>query len=649
MRRTGVCVCGLSQRLLLVIGAFWLLSWMACAQSVSELLPAQFQQINSLAEITDDGYYLIGTDYEVRADGKWNKGFCLLTAQQGPSTLRGVEAAYPAPALLEETEPIRLWQFKKSAKGYKLYSPAAGKEVGLKQSTSSALQLENSSKTEWNLSEEDGGTFLLTALPQGDRALGLNWNPKGLIYFGAYKVNDTYPIHLRIYRKQKNFVDIPGNAKLPDNEARVALAGGQSLAVWREGRLQCVPAAPYVLQDASLAAETDAPQWICRHVEDGKFCLEAVNGHDLGEMLSDGTVPNLWEIINGYVATVDAPKRYMCYNQQTGFTLLPEEEVVAGAAEAAVLLPMGESPDSICLEGGVKILSGSWSANALAAVDWTGISELDLTGILLPAAPQAFSSRPEGNALTVVAGKSEDFVPASWSHVIKTEPEGDCCWLTETVLCDRSDWMTPRTIKVPAGMLTYHRDAFADGKWETLVLPFAAAVPKDFVAEVWNGEVRENGALLFEPTERVQPHRPMLIRYVGARTEGTVAFEVTAEEGMMEPQSAWRDRFSGTYRNFEVAAGESIYLLNAAGDVFVRASAGSHLSAFRAYLKMDAGSRVAVLHGNTVSKIEDVVLENGKVSCYSPDGRLLYRNLNAQQLRLLPRGLYIIGGRKYLK
>ena len=621
------------------------------AQPSSEELPAKFRQVSSLDEFVADGSYLVGAEYVVNANGQQNKGFCLLTNVNGSSTLQGVEVSRFSGSILEISDSRCIWKLQKEGSAYVLYSPSVQQGVALKKKSSTSLVMSAYDWEKWQLADVGDGMFILKSQTDNSRALGLNWYDVSKIYFGVYKTTGNNPTRLRIYKQLVNAVDLPGKAEMPADGSRVALMVKNQALVSNAETVNFKDVASYVLEDNTLAVASDFKSWICHREEPGAFRLTDDDGNGLETIIEQLPGQATWKVDNGYVVTTEIPERYLVQTENGSLDLMTKEEVIETNPDFGLFVSVGATPEFSIDEKGVKVLTGSWSARQLADVDWKDVQILDLTHLSLPKATVCFSQRPENNnAIVYVSADTKVSYLNTWNNVISCLADGTGKWKGQSVLVDRKSWYVDRDIKVGNGQLVYHRQAYADGKWETMILPFEASLPADF--ELAKLERRnENGDLIFKKVKDVVPNEPMLVRYVGTAADSKVNLSLSSKEGWLNPYQPSVVSFSGTYMPLNVTAEHNgIYLLNANGDTFVRAAAGSYLAPFRAaFFENTNRSIVRLAFEDELTGILQLKSDWIGKPCYTIDGQLVTKYLQTADLQRLPKGAYIIGGKKYLK
>lgn len=622
------------------------------AQPSSDPQNLKFRPVSCLDEITAEGAYLVGAEYEVNANGLQNTGFCLLTNLKGSSTLLGREVPNFSNSILEVADDCCIWNLRQDGGAYSLYSPGMQQGIALKKKSSTSLVMSAGDWEKWQLSAVGDGLFVLQSQTDPSRALGLNWYSSDKIYFGVYKTTGNNPTQLRIYKQIVSAVDLPGEAVMPADGNRVALVVNHQALVSSATGADWADIAPYILENNTLAGESNVKSWICHQRDNGAFNLTDADGKGLETVVEQLPAQMAWKVDNGHFVTTEKPARYLVQTANGGLCLMSRDEAEEKNPAFPLFIPFGEAPRFTLSEQGVKVLTGGWNVQQLADVDWSGVQILDLTNLSLPKSAVRFSRRPE-NSNNVVYVAASTTVPywSRWKNVVTCSPDGKGEWSSQSLLVDREAWYVDRDIKVGNRQLSYQRQAHGDGKWETIMVPFSAALPADF--ELAKLDRRgENGDLIFKKVKSIEANEPMLIRYNGAVTDGKVNLELFSKEGWLTPYHPSATSLSGTYFPVNVTAEHSgIYLLNASGDTFLRAAAGSYLAPFRAAFFEDTHRSTVRLTfvDDEAAGLTPSANEYMGHCCYTIDGLLVTKNLQVDDWHRLPKGAYIIGGKKYLK
>ena len=622
------------------------------AQTASEENVQRFKMVMHLDEISKDGSFLLGAEYDINAFNQQNKGFCLLTNKGGKSTLQGVESVYPIAQVIEVVGEDCIWQLRKEGEEVEVYSPSVKMGVAPKKNSSSSLVLDANDCVRWKLDEVETGVFMLHSLQDETRALGLNWYGKYKIYFGLYKTTGSNPTRLRIYQKTTNSFDMPGHAVKPADGAHVAIYSGGQLLSLSGSAIGFEEATPYLLENGEVLPCSESVTWKCQYVGRDTFSLEDAEGSGLEKILEELSPDAEWKVENGYVLTNETLPRFLVCVEGGRLALMAKEDLVENKVFPVLLQPVADAPKSETSASGVRTLTGGWSAKQLSEMDWSNMTALDLTKLKLPLSAVEFVTRPEkSNAVVFVSADTKVTYISDWKNVVTSDTEGKNVWKQAAPVHDRNTWFIDRDVQLEGGLLTYQREAYADGNWETLILPFDAAVPANF--EVGKFESYDGGDILYvEKTKDVVANEPMLVRYVGKVSSDRVQLVLKNKEGWLKPYIPSVTGPVGTYSPINVTSDNcGIYLLNAKGDTFVRATAGSYLAPFRvAFCPGETAKSVRVVFEDSgVTGVHTVNMDNGKHVVRTLDGRLVSPVSQSGTLSDLPKGVYIIDGKKYLK
>lgn len=615
------------------------------AERVSLPLPATFVQITSTEDITEQGFYLIGSTYSVTVVSRQLEGFRLMstTVSNNNSYLKAVKSLWPRPQLIECEKTELVWQFKQEKGTTCSIHPATDPSKSLyanKPSNSTNLQLGSGSKrTLWTIRENGDGTFLLNCNEATNRYVGINWLDESDVRFGNYTQTGATNHTVYIYKMATEPAEIPGNAVLPANNSRVTLCCKEQLA----GRgMEGIAAAPYILNNGSIAPDECFGQWTCRHKEAGTFLLETSDHLFLNYELDNDATEHRWKISDGHIVPAEETNgRLMYLPAENRFSLVANEsETEVGSP---IFMSVGNPPSSTSGQG-VRILYGAWSAERLAKIDLKGIYALDLSHISLPRNATGFSVTPSDTNLPVYISEADvSHYPAEWDFVVC-----DNQLLKRTVLKDKCAFLPDREIKISEqAPLVYQREIINDGNWETLCLPFDFTLPSDFQGEVF-GSI--NGQeISFHPVRQIQAHTPVILHYNGNSTEATVPFEVESVSGTIKTEDNKNGLFFGTYLPLTVESEiPGIYLLNTAGNQFVHAAKGSRLSPFRAYLQTEtapAANPYSVLHLQVPANVPHQTKTPDTPVCHTTDGKRMHPSAAG----MLPHDVYIINGKKIVK
>lgn len=155
---------------------------------------------------------------------------------------------------------------------------------------------------------------------------------------------------------------------------------------------------------------------------------------------------------------------------------------------------------------------------------------------------------------------------------------------------------------------SYTRNAYLDGGYETIVLPFDADINEikaaGFVFEKFEG-FGENSIKFVElaDDENLKAGVPYLFRYTREPSDGRMEIEFTANVQQATGEIATQDGWRGTFKAMDGSAIAGKYILNVKGDKMQKAGSGASLAPYHCYLELPAGTDAASLsvshRGNT--------------------------------------------------
>lgn len=610
------------------------------AEGSEALLQGIFRPIQTIEDITDEDYYLIigiasdaHTYLLTNTTYKENKLYAEQIDTDGiPSTLS-----------IDKANAI--WQIRKTGNHTFVFQSAENNKYILAEKETTTLTTSSNKSTEWVL-ESTGTAFRIQNAQDEERYLSIS-NFFTYTVFGHYISADSKDLY--IYKLARQMADIPGEATQPKNGTTVGLYTDGYVA---DKNLTPLSDANYLLRDGTLASDEQVGQWTCHWVDEG-FVLERADKIYLDYNLQHTSTPIIWKVSNGYLATNEANPRYLVFNES--WQLLPSDAFLDSQTQTCLLLPFAASPQKE-EKNNTLVLSGGWTATDLSHLKWENCQALDLTGIALPCQAHPFDFQPE-NSFIYVSKEDVDFVPKSWNLTVGCTEDYNYL-VQKAQLTDKQALYIDREIQVPAGLLTYTRAAYADGFWETLYLPFDASLPEVFQAEELESFNQSQGELLFSPTTQIESNQPLIIRYIGnPNNAANTTFQVTNKECTLHPTNEYptptNHNFIGTYSPllFDGERATPIYLLNATGESFVRAAAGSSLAPFRAYLTGSNETKsIKVIHTMPTSTLTvHPTQDTATAPCYRINGTLYSSEMTEAGISQLPAGIYIWKGKTIIQ
>lgn len=606
--------------------------------------PAKFKRVADLSELKEDGFYLIG--------GINSKDKAYLLSGLA-SKDRKFRKAYPINAFkqvlnVEGEMNSCIWKIEAASRNGMVYlsNYSDGNYLNTSSSSATSLVAESQRKTAWSVEEAGNSMFRLKSDAESGRGIGVYYTGSGGTRFGNYIASDSPALY--IYKLVTEAAEIPGEATIPDDNATVAIYAGGKFA--GSDIPSPIDSKGFLLSDSKVAYDQSLAIFKCKHNSDIQFSLRMDNGKYLGYDLTPTEAEAFWKISDGRIVT--------CGENPRSLVLTGDSFKLAGSGEMQdnaslpVFMTVGSEPTLTVRGDGIICLEGAWSARKLMDLDWENALGLDLTRISLPINSSKFDRySPNSNALIYVNKADEAYVPESWPLAVSCSSDGNHLIHENNVLNDGVPFYTDRKVGVSKGQLSYKRKAYADGYWETLCIPFDADIPAFFIAE----SLQEESAYTyyFEHAERIKNNLPIIIRYIGdglGKTE-TVEFAVESNECEISPEVPSASVFIGTYNNLKVgSSSEGLFFLNGEGDTFVLADAGSSIKPFRAYLKdHNYTGKVKRVNHSTIDFIETVGLTPNIGNCYDVSGRRLHGNNSSVSFGQLPKGMYIINGKKIIK
>ncbi len=334
----------------------------------------------------------------------------------------------------------------------------------------------------------------------------------------------------------------------------------------------------------------------------------------------------------------------------------------------AVQLFRPVTPPGVALgpEPHTATFSGDWTAEALAGLDWSGIATADFTAATLPASWEAPTARV---ALTYVAEHQVRSLPPGWRNVavVPAAQEGTT---PTAVAADGLHWEDGDTlvltypVAVPAGQtVSYERAVSADGGHHSFYLPFdASGISVDGTPlatsawQLWQPEACDEAGVhcrRLSGTVNLPAYAPFLMRpahhtgdVVRLRFEsGAQTIAPAPKEAITRLSRSWT--LTGTLVGFRPTVSTSCYALDATGQAFVKAEAGSHIRPFRMLIRpLDAAAvplRLPLMESAPTGLPETFGASPQKEDVpYRLDGR------PAPRKEMWPKGIYVGRGRKFL-
>ena len=578
-------------------------------------VPARFVRVTSLSGVTRAGFYAIGAS---DTDGHYLMRQTPAVNYEGKQTVAAAGEQRDAYTL---STSDNFWLIKPEGTGWTI----KGEKGYLAPEGNNNFTL-NSRPDAWQFAENGDGTFTLTATGSPNQRVSVT-DRSGTHYFGRFSYTDSRT-KIYLYRLETE------QAQLPADRTCVALcaATGDGLTAVTPDLATMDNADRFRLANDTLTPDGNFAQWIVKYEDDGRFRLVGQDGSQLGAidrrlalLSTSDDAATLWRITDGLIATADttSPPLVLCAdnsNEKAVPALCTPDEFQESSFATMLFRAIGPEPQFHTDTQGTAVLTGAWSAAALEALPLDGLTALDLSHISLPYTAATLS--PENpNTLIYIRHDETGFAPAGWENVIATEGETGTA-LTHISLTDRVPFHTPHPFIAAQG-ITYSREAFTDGGWETLCLPFdVSRLPDGFIfeeAENFNGD-----EITFSPTDEIVANSPVIfISATENLSTGNATLNIQANDVCVDTQKKpSASPLRGNYTNFTVdSLIGSCYLLNESGTAFVMADASSALAPFRAYLfDNHSGTTVRVFH-SPATATGPVIRTDRKNWIYGIDGR----------------------------
>lgn len=207
------------------------------------------------------------------------------------------------------------------------------------------------------------------------------------------------------------------------------------------------------------------------------------------------------------------------------------------------------------------------------------------------------------------------------------------------VLTDGYPFTATKNFK--ATKATYTMTAIADGKFGTLVLPFAAQLPADGKAYALDGELNViDGELVGSAVTSLAANKPVLVTKAGEYTASAVSVAETSAS-----QINTNGNLTGVYQNTEAPVGSYVLQNHPATQgvaFYLVGEVKPTVKPFRAFIPtQDAKVKaIKVVFDGEATGIKEITSENTKAEIFDLSGR---RVAKAQK------GVYIINGKKVIK
>lgn len=296
-------------------------------------------------------------------------------------------------------------------------------------------------------------------------------------------------------------------------------------------------------------------------------------------------------------------------------------------ASGMFLYYVGQNYDQV--ENGVHYYYGKWEANDVASELTNETPILDLTKATINGTVAIKATNKNGLVYT----NSVNSLSGIDNNIVK---DGICANL---VLTDGYPFTTTKNFE--ATKATYTMTAIADGKFGTLVLPFAAQLPADGKAYALDGELNViDGELVGSAVTSLAANKPVLVTKAGEYTASAVSVAETSAS-----QINTNGNLTGVYQNTEAPVGSYVLQNHTATQgvaFYLVGEVKPIVKPFRAFIPaQDAKVKaIKVVFDGEATGIKEITSDNTKAEIFDLSGR---RVTKAQK------GVYIINGKKVIK
>lgn len=409
-------------------------------------------------------------------------------------------------------------------------------------------------------------------LSDGERVLALDENDSHVNLFDNY--SNEYLPHmkngLKLYKLGAAVSQ--GNMKMPENGQRYCIASNYTLCL-KDGKEHSNTDA--LLCDGSIAPFEQLAVWTANLQGDSTFVLKNDEGY-LDYNLKTNASKFVWRLRNGYWQTDEAEPRYVSYADGAWVV-----STWAEMQQPALLYDVAEEPGRSVTAAGTCLLTGGWTTSGLKNLDFDGIKCLDVTKAILPKYVKAFTQQ-QYNCPVFVGEAQAAAVQNVWHFVVLCKG-ADCELLDQKlVIADKQPLNTDREIRIAEGQVSYRRTAGNTTAWQTLSLPYDAAVTTG-TAYACTG--LSGDSLSFEQVKALSAHTGYIIK---PSKDGVI--EVSSAKGTINVSSAdtQQNLLKANEYDWLVIADvqAACYMLHPTLQNFVPAPSNSRLAPFRAYMRM---------------------------------------------------------------
>ena len=169
---------------------------------------------------------------------------------------------------------------------------------------------------------------------------------------------------------------------------------------------------------------------------------------------------------------------------------------------------------------------------------------------------------------------------------------------------------------------SYTRNAYLDGGYETIVLPFDAEIEEmkaaGFVFEKLETITETSVRFVeLEEDEILKAGVAYIFRYAGTPSDDRMEVTFTGRQNKITDALVNNDGWTGTFSAMDGSQIAGKYILNIKGDMMQKAGSGASLSPYHAYLELPSGvnmSRIRVIHNGQATGIENTMNLTGEGS-----------------------------------
>ena len=296
-------------------------------------------------------------------------------------------------------------------------------------------------------------------------------------------------------------------------------------------------------------------------------------------------------------------------------------------ASGMFLYYVGQNYEQV--KNGVHYYYGKWEADDVVSELTNETPILDLTKATINGTVAIKATNKNGLVYT----NSVNSLSGIDNNIVK---DGTCANL---VITDGYPFTT--TKKFDATKAKYTMTAIADGKFGTLVLPFAAQLPADGKAYALDGELNViDGELVGSAVTSLAANKPVLVTKAGEYTASAVSVAETSAS-----QINTNGNLTGVYQNTEAPVGSYVLQNHPATQgvaFYLVGEVKPTVKPFRAFIPaQDAKVKaIKVVFDGEATSIKEITSDNTKAEIFDLSGR---RVAKAQK------GVYIINGKKVIK